>query len=241
MVSIAQSNERQTAIIVGALFIIATAFLFLGEVFYRHLLDAPDVLEIAAENKPTIVLGLTIELVCILAIPLIGAFIFPILARVSVAMAVSYFFFRSLEAVILVASALANKFAILSLSEAHAAGGNPASLEAALALARAQNLWTNTDAPIYNIVFVCGALCLYAVLFYARLVPRWISLWGLLSVSVLGVLVATAVFVRLPPVWEVSLIVPLAVQEMVMALWFIFRGFDTKEVSHRKRASLAAG
>ena len=232
MFSFALTNQRRNAVIVGVLFIIATSFLFLGEAFYRPFLDAPDVLEIAAQNKPTIVLGLAIELICILAMPLIGAFIFPILSRVSVGMAASYFFFRSFEAVILISSALTNKFAILSLSEAYAAEGDPANLEAALALARAQNLWTNTDAPIYNVVFVCGALCLYAVLFYARLIPRWISLWGLLSASLLGVLAASAVFVRLPPLWEGALIAPLAVQEMVMALWFIFRGFDTSDLSH---------
>ncbi len=229
------ANERRIAVIVGALFIIATAFLFLGEAFYRRFLDAADVLEIAAQNKPTIMLGLSIELVCILAMPLIGAFIYPILARVSVAAAGSYLFFRSLEAVILVSVALSNKLAILSLSEAYAAGAERASLEPALALARAQNIWAATDGALYNIVFVCGALCLYAVLFRSRLTPRWISLWGLLSAGLLGALAASAVFVAPPAAWEVALIAPLAVQEMVMALWFIFRGFDTRRLERPDR------
>ena len=220
------SVDRRTGIIVGILFIIATVFLFLGEPFYKPFLNAPDALTVVAQNKPRVLLGLGIELICILAMPLIGAFIFPVLRRVSTGMALSYFFFRSLEGIILVTVALTNKFAILSLSEAFLAGSDRAASEAALAIIRAQNIWADTAGPLYNVIFMCGALCLYALLFRARLVPRWISVWGLASVLVLGGASVSAIFVQLPIVWEVAAIAPLAVQEMVMAIWFIFRGFD---------------
>lgn len=225
------SADRPTALIVGILFIVATAFLFLGEVFYKPYLAAPNALEIAAPNKSWVVLGLGLELVCILAMPLIGAFIYPVLSAVSTGMALAYFFFRSLEAVLLIAVALTNKLTILTMSEAYVNGGDPAPLEASLSLIRAQNVWGDTAGILYNIVFVCGAYCLYAVLFRARLIPRWISGWGLISITILGAVVVMAIFVRVSPVWEVALIAPLAIQEMVMALWFIFRGFDRGALS----------
>lgn len=224
-------HMRRAGVIVGVLFIIATAFLFLGEVFYKQFLDAPDVLTVAVQNKPVIVLGLTIELICILAMPLIGAFIYPVLSRVSVGMALDYFFFRSLEGIILTNVALTNKFALLSLSEAQLAGADPALAEAAVMLIRAQNLWGDTAGMLYNIIFALGALCLYGTLLYARLVPRWISLWGLIAIAILLVIVGTAMLIPLPP-WAPLLIVPIAVQEMVMALWFIFRGFDCQAMMH---------
>lgn len=105
-------DMRRAGMIVGLLFIIATAFLFIGEFFYRPILDDPDVLRIAAEHKPAILLGLTIELICILAMPLIGAFIYPILRLVSTGLALSYFFFRSLEGIVLINVALTNKLAL---------------------------------------------------------------------------------------------------------------------------------
>jgi len=77
----------------------------------------------AAENKPVIVLGLMIELICNLAMPLIGAFINPVLSRVSAGLALTYFFFRSLEGIILITVALTGKFALLTMSEMVAAGG----------------------------------------------------------------------------------------------------------------------
>lgn len=224
-------NMRRTGVIVGVLFIIATAFLFLGEMFYRPYLDRPDVLSIAAENRFVIVLGLMIELICILAMPLIGAFIYPVLRRVGTGIALSYFFFRSLEAIVLINVALTNKLALLSLSEAMASGADPAVAEGALMMIRAQNLWGNTDGQLYNIIFAFGATCLYATLYRARLIPRWISIWGLLAIAVLFGLVVASIFVSIPPAAVALLLVPIGVQEMVMALWFIFRGFDTSRVA----------
>ncbi|MCK0126349.1 DUF4386 domain-containing protein [Gelidibacter sp. F2691] len=224
-------HMRRAGVIVGVLFIIATSFLFLGELFYKQFLDAPNVLALAAQNKPVIVLGLTIELICILAMPLIGAFIYPVLSRVSVGLALTYFFFRSLEGIILTNVALTNKFALLSLSEAQLAGADPALAEAAVMLIRAQNLWGDTAGMLYNILFAFGALCLYGTLFYARLIPRWISLWGLIAIAIQLGIVGFAMLMPLPP-WALLLIVPIAVQEMVMALWFIFRGFDFHAITH---------
>lgn len=218
-------NMRRTGVIVGVLFIVATAFLFLGELFYRSYLDSPDVLMIAYQHKPIIAVGLLIELICILSMPLIGAFIYPVLSSVSTGVALTYFFFRALEGIILVNVALTNKFALLSLSEAMVAGGSAGAAESAVMLIEAQNTWGNTDGFLYNLIFVAGAICLYSTLYYTRLIPRWISLWGLVAIAILLVLVLTAIFIPLPPLAQL-LLVPIAVQEMVMALWFIFRGFD---------------
>ncbi|MBT8413659.1 MAG: DUF4386 domain-containing protein [Boseongicola sp.] len=218
-------DQRRTGAIVGVLFIIATTFLFLGEVFYRPILDSPDFLELVSENRSVVIFGLLIEFICIFSMPLIGAFIFPVLARVSTGMALTYFFLRGAEGIILSTVALTNKFALVSLSDAVQAGADPVVAESARALIMAQNAWGNTDGLLYNIIFAMGALCLYGVLYRARLVPRWIAVWGILAILVLLALVLTAMFVDVPSGVQV-LLVPIGVQEMVMALWFIFRGFD---------------
>lgn len=218
-------DYRRAGVIVGLLFIVATLFLFLGEAFYRSYLDHTAVLTIAAENKPIIIFGLLIELICILAMPLIGAFIYPVLRRVSTGFALTYFFFRSLEGIILINVALTNKFALITLSDAVATGADPTLAESARMLIEAQNDWGNTDGLLYNIIFGLGALCLYSMLFQAKLIPRWISVWGVIAIAILMALVIAAMLFPMPA-WTALLLVPIAVQEMVMALWFIFRGFD---------------
>ena len=73
------NSYRKTAIIVGALFIIATAFLFIGEAFYKPILSSPDYLNIAYPNRITVIMGILLEFACVIAIPLIPVFLFPIL------------------------------------------------------------------------------------------------------------------------------------------------------------------
>jgi hypothetical protein len=230
-----QTRFRSTGIIVGVLFIVATAFLFVGEAFYRPYLDSPDMLQMAAAHRGSVVAGLSFEFMCILAMPMIGAFIFPVLARVSVGMALAYFFFRAMEAGILICVALINKFTLLTLSEAMASGGDPVAISAGVEVIRAQNAWANTDGSVYNILFALGALCLYATLYRSRMVPRWISVWGIAAILILLALVAGDVFVGPLPDWAALLLFPIAVQEMVMALWFIVRGFAVPDASEYGR------
>jgi hypothetical protein len=66
-----QNAYKKNAIIVGILFIIATAFLFIGEAFYGPILNVPDFLETAYPNRITAIIGTLIEFTCVLAIPLI--------------------------------------------------------------------------------------------------------------------------------------------------------------------------
>ena len=77
------------------------------------------------------------------------------------------------------------------------------------------------------IPFALGALMFYVVLYQARLVPRWLSVWGLVG----AVLYIVA---PLGSMFDVSLgflMAPLAVQEMVMAVWLIAKGFDPTAIA----------
>lgn len=67
----------------------------------------------------------------------------------------------------------------------------------------------------------------YTVFYQTRLVPRWLSGWGLLGAALAiaaGGLVLFGVIGYLSNV-QVVMSLPIAVQEMVRALWLIVRGF----------------
>ena len=93
-------THRKTAIIMGVLFIIATAFLFIGGAFYAPVLDSPDYLETAYPQRIQAVVGMLIEFTCVLAIPLIAIFAFPVLRKHSETLALGYLVFRLFEAVL---------------------------------------------------------------------------------------------------------------------------------------------
>jgi hypothetical protein len=75
---------------------------------------------------------------------------------------------------------------------------------------------------IQDIVFGVGALMFSAVLYRWRYLPRWLSGWGILGAAAYLTAGVIAVF----STHLVVLLLPLALQEMVMAVWLIVRGFD---------------
>jgi hypothetical protein len=86
---------------------------------------------------------------------------------------------------------------------------------------------------VLAIVFILGALMFYYVLYQSKLVPRWLSGWGLLAAipyfvsGVLGLFNLPGPLGTLP----MLLVLPMAVQEMVLAIWLIVRGFNSSPVN----------
>jgi len=222
------NTYRKYAVIVGVLFIIATAFLFIGEAFYKPILTSPDYLEIAYPKRTTVVIGVLIEFICVLAIPLIPIFAFPILKKHNEPLAIGYIFFRALEAIILISVAEINKLSLIGVSEEYLKGGVDAAYFQTIGSAiQAENVWGDTTGMVYNIVFVIGALILYSILYRSKLVPRWLSVWGLIAAVDLLIGAVLGSFIEISLAMELVVILPIAVQEMVMAGWLIVKGFNS--------------
>jgi len=86
---------------------------------------------------------------------------------------------------------------------------------------------------VATIVFILGALMFYYVLYQSKLVPRWLSGWGLLAAIPYFVSGVSGLFALLSPMstTQMVLVLPLAVQEMVLAVWLIFKGFNSASVN----------
>jgi len=87
-------------------------------------------------------------------------------------------------------------------------------------------------------VFCVGAVILYSLLYVSRCIPRWLSVWGLIGAPLMFA-AGFSLVVTGDPNSIVSSIMyaPLALQEMVLAVWLLARGFNPPEVT---RASLEA-
>ena len=218
------NTHRKNAIVVGVLFIIATAFLFIGESVYAPVLTSADYLETAYPARITAIVGILLEFACVLSIPLIPVFLFPVLKKHSEALALGYVVFRLFEAVLFVLSEI-SKLMNINLSQRYLAdqGGDAAYLQNAGISIQARNEWSFS---FYVFIFAIGAMMLYAVLYRSQLIPRWLSGWGFIS----AVLIFTAALLSMLEVdlaaFELIFVVPIAVQEMVMALWLIIKGFN---------------
>lgn len=115
---------------------------------------------------------------------------------------------------------------LLRLSEQSAS----ASAERARTIAGMGDLLTtvrHSAGLVAVFAFTAGALMYYSVFYRARLVPRWLSVWGLLA----GILILTACLLSLfrsTPVSDYKLLAaPIFLQEIVLGVCLLTRGFNT--------------
>jgi len=87
--------------------------------------------------------------------------------------------------------------------------------------------------------FAAGALMYYAIFYRARLVPRWLSGWGMVGVLFLLAACLVALFGGGPVTSNAVLVIPIAVQEMVLAVWLIAKGFTVPAIESRSAAATA--
>jgi hypothetical protein len=226
------STYRKNAIIVGVLFIIATAFLFIGEAVYGPILDSPDYLTLAYPYRVTAVAGMLLEFACVVAIPLIPVFMYPVLKGHSEPLALGYVGFRLFEAVLFVITEI-NELSLINVSEGDLNGGeaDAAYFQNLGSSIQAENLWIFL---FYVLIFTLGGLIFYSALYKSRVVPRFISIWGLIAAALL--LVGTVLIMlevdtgALGNYWELITAAPIAVNEMVLALWLIIKGFNSSAI-----------
>jgi hypothetical protein len=83
------------------------------------------------------------------------------------------------------------------------------------------------------IAFTMGALMYYYVFYQSKLIPRWLSGWGFLgaALSLAAVLLAISGQIIYFSTVFILLQVPIGVQEMVLAVWLIVKGFNPSAVA----------
>ncbi len=238
-------ETRKTAIIVGVLFIIATMFYILGDAISGTILSSPDYLEAAYPGRTTVITGILVGLLAALAIALIPVYMYPLLKDHNQPFALGYAVFRTMEALLIVI-ALVGPFVLIDLSEAYLSGAlaNSESLYSIGATIESVSDWSFTFSIT---IFGLGAPMFYWMLYKSRLVPRFLSLWGLLGAiwMVLGIVLGLFEANPLPqPYAELVFTIAIAVNEMVLAVWLIARGFNTAtsaaESSHIAKSDMGS-
>ena len=221
------STHRKTATIVGVLFIIGTVGGILSVVFTEPILGDPDYLDKISASENQIIIGMLFILVMGFALVMVPVMLFPLLKKHNEVLALGAFVFRGvLEAVCYILSANNLLFLILLSREYIEAGAPDASHFQTLGA-----ILLEADTYIFNgvlgIVFPIGALMIYYLLYQSKLIPRWLSAWGFL-----GAIPYLASFLLAFFGLELGiLMLPLALQEMVMGVWLIVKGFNPSAIA----------
>lgn len=226
-----ERNYRKTATIVGMLFIVATIAGMMGAVFAGPIMDDPDYLANTSTHENEVALGALLTLIMGAAIVGIAVMMFPVLKNVNEGLALAYVGFRILECAILIVVAM-SFLSLLTLSQEYVGAGalDATSFKAQGAVLLAQQEWSNIPA---DTVFGLGCLMVYYLLYQSRLVPRPLSAWGFVGGALMLVTAVLGSFgvIGFLDTPSVLLNTPIALLEMVLAVWLIVKGFNASAIA----------
>jgi hypothetical protein len=224
--------DRRRARLVGVLYIIGTVAGILSLTVTAPVRDAKDMLISLAANENALVAGALIVLTMGVALAMIPVLMFPILRRHNETLALGYVVFRGgLETVTSMATAI-SWLLLLALGHAYVQAGVPdpsGFQELGTVLLRGEAI-----ESVSQIVFPLGALMFYFMLYQTQLTPRWLSGWGLVAALLW---LATSLSVTLGLIGgqmstiQIVLALPIGVQEMVLAVWLIVKGFSPSAIA----------
>lgn len=221
---------RGNAIAVGVLFIICSAATVLTVVPLGAVVGAPVDLARLAANDDRVVWTALLELVWVASGMGIVIGLYPVLRRFSPALALGSVVGRVVENVFILLGTLC-LLALLTVCQ-HAVGSAAVSAYQvsgdALVAVRDWVHWFVAMIP-----FGVGAFLYNYVLYRSRLVPRWLAGGGVVAAVLSTVAAVYAAFTQDFGFTTVNnlLSAPIGLQEMVMAVWLIVKGFNARALA----------
>ncbi|MCP4227338.1 MAG: DUF4386 domain-containing protein [Actinomycetia bacterium] len=213
-------KQRRIERVVGSLFILATVSSSLGFILLEPVLDDTDPLGSVASNETQVILGAFLLLINAAAVVAIPALLFPTFRQHNPHLARLYPGSRIVEAVVLVVGVV-GLLSLVTLSRDYTpTGPDAASYQTSATALLAVYDWGALLGIMF--FFSLAGLLLNYLLYRARLVPRWLAVWGLIGVALLLIQGLSETF-EADNLEIMSL--PFAIQEMVFALWLIVKGF----------------
>jgi hypothetical protein len=228
--------DRRSAVLTGVFYIIGTVTGAAGLVaVLGPVRSAPDYLRAYGTMETRVLIASLLYLLMGVSLVAMAAAVYPVLKRFNPAAAIAYFGARVLEAVTYIFTVI-SMLLLVELGTQYVASG---AADATGFQTLGSLLLRVTERAVPSVlvvaIFPLGALVLNSVFFRTRLVPRWLSVWGLIGAVlywIAGALVMFQVIASLGT-QDVMLQALLGLQEMVLAIWLIAKGFD--------RTALASG
>jgi hypothetical protein len=226
------SKDRRTAVAAGVLFIVATAASLLGRVgLLDPILEGTDILAKVAANQNQVAAGALFGLVAFFASASIAIALYPVLRRYSEGLALGAVGLRIIEAGLYCIGAVA-VLSMVTLGRGFVEAGAPASsyLQASGELLMTVRSWAGMAGTL---AFYPAGLLYYIVFYRSRLIPRWLSGWGIVAVTMGFTASILVVFQVITPMTtpQIVLNLPIFLQEMVLAVWLIVKGFSPSAIA----------
>lgn len=211
---------RKTATLVGSAYLFSNITFILGTiVMVEMILGSPDYLSLIPASRVQIALGVLLSFTNGLAYVGIAVLLFPILRSRFESLALAYVGFRVVEFITQILADV-SPLTLLTLAE----NTNQTNTVQGLgALLLAERFWA---FQMLNLIFSLSALLLYYMFLRVKLIPGFISVWGLIAAAL--VLLNTVLGWFSPDLGESLGMVtglPMLLNEVFLGIWLIVRGF----------------
>lgn len=231
------NTYRKNAVMAGVLYFLGTVFGVLGTIIGGKVLTSivtikplvgVDILSLVAADSSRLTVGAFFYLMMGISLAAMTVFLYPIFRKDSEELAMGMVIFRgTLEGAWYFISTLSILALVVLGNEYITTGTDSAALQS---LGNVLYQFQYRLAPVGTILFLIGATCLYLSFYRTRLIPRWLTVWGLIGV-VFYMAYALLQLFHIDTGYEFYMEMVLAPQEMVMAVWLIVKGFNQSAIA----------
>jgi len=214
---------KRSAIFTGWLLI---AGLVAGIFSVVPVIDGEDYLAKASANENQVYIGASFQLLMLFAYAGIPISLYPILSKEKKGLALGSVAFGIMSGVFIMFGVLV-LLLLLNLSHDFSSLGdsNGSYFEILGGLLREGRDLVNHVAT--TLAFVMAMLLFTCVFYRTKIVPLWLTVWGLIgsALSIAASLMFMVRFIGLDSAYMI-LNAPIAVQQLALALWLLFKGFN---------------
>ncbi len=225
-----KTSIRKIAVITGVIFIIATVASLLAAAL-TPALTGTDYLTRFSAHPNQVAAGALLYLVAAFASAGIAIAMYPVMKGSNAGLALGSVVFRALEAVFYMVGVV-SLLSLLTLGQQFTTAGaaDRTSLQAI------GNLLVSVHdhaALVAVFAFCLGAFMYYYLFFQSRLIPRWLSGFGIVAIILMMAACVLALFSGNLITSYIPLAFPIFLQEMVLAVWLIVKGFNPSAIASR--------
>ena len=231
------NTYRKNAVMAGILYFLGSIFGVLGSVIGGEVLSSlttgkplvgVDILSLVAANSSQITVGAFFYLMMMISLVAMTVFLYPIFRKDSKELAMGMVLFRgALEGTGYLISTLGFLTLVALGNEYIATGAGSTVLQS---MGNVLYQFQDRLAPVNSIIFLIGTTCLYISFYRTRLIPRWLSVWGLIGV-VLYMAYALLHFFHMDTGYGLYLQMVIFPQELAMGVWLIVKGFNLSAIA----------
>jgi len=193
--------------------------------------DSTKYLTEAAANSNQVIIGAIFQLIMALAYIGVAILLYPIIRQFGKSMAIGFLSFRIIATTLVIVGTII-LLSILALSQEaikHSISDHP-DLEVLGSVLKTTRDYIN---HVFMILMLCaGNVLLYILLIHSKLIPRWISLFGIVG-AILSVIASFLVLFRVVEIITTEYLIlnlPTGLTDLILGIWLIAKGFKKQEM-----------